>query len=535
MLIPHARIAATTGVLLALSLALTLPAPAYGSPPDENAAAPPTDCTAQVGYPHNKALPGYAVPDRQLGRVCVPFSQLTPAPAGYSGDYRVREFSFAAAQRRLDECRAVPPCSALSDVAGYEPGQFRSTGLVDPTGAIDPFAARVDLADIRRPAYFSRAPYSEGIAAAEKSTSTVEFTVPAEPYEVINRGSTEPVRLRGWYLRGTGVSAPGGRRVRALAVLLGGRTIETTAVQDPADPLYTKDATGAYLGVSYPSRGTEKWGARQWREYLLALHRAGFDVLTVDKRGHGISGGLSADNTLQQGLDMLRMVDALQDGTGLRALGPDGTTRTGADAARRMLGAGHLARTMPILLGGASQGAYATQWAMNANLHRWCALDTPGQPCSEPWGHRNIRGALLLSAQWGFPFFDPGDLVYAAAQAEVNHFIYAPTSEPLAGLGDWPATFIAQGAWDEYQGPLASFSAYRRAGGRAELALVRGPHSENEHGPANVAYVRERLVRFAVATVTGAPASGSRFATLRDTIAASPPTWEPSTVPTAVR
>jgi hypothetical protein len=102
-------------------------------------------------------------------------------------------------------------------------------------------------------------------------------------------------------------------------------------------------------------------------------------------------------------------------------------------------------------------------------------------------------------------------------------------------MGDWPATFIAQGAWDEYQGPLASFSAYRRAGGRAELALVRGPHSENEHGPANVAYVRERLVRFAVATVTGAPASGSRFATLREAIAASPPTWEPSTVPTAVR
>ncbi|WP_344932464.1 hypothetical protein, partial [Actinoplanes nipponensis] len=99
----------------------------------------------------------------------------------------------------------------------------------------------------------------------------------------------------------------------------------------------------------------------------------------------------------------------------------------------------------------------------------------------------------------------------------------------------WPATFIGQGLWDEYQGPLASFSAYRRAGGRAELAFVRGPHSENEHGAANVAYLRERLVRFATAVVTGAPVPASRFATLPEAVAASPPVWEPSTVPAATR
>jgi pimeloyl-ACP methyl ester carboxylesterase len=302
-------------------------------------------------------------------------------------------------------------------------------------------------------------------------------------------------------------------------------------VQDPKDPLYGENLRG----LPYPSAGTEKWGARQWREYLAALHRAGFDVLTVDKRGHGISGGISADNTLQQGLDMLRMVDALQDGEGVRALGPDRATRTGADAVRRMLGAGD-ARTMPILLGGASQGAYATQWAMDANLHRWCAFDTPGQPCSPPWGHRNIRGAVMLSTLWGLPFEDPVSLIFSAAQAEVNHLVYLPTSEPLAGIADWPATFIGRGVWDEYQGPLAAFSAYQRAAGRAELAFVRGPHSENEHGPANVAYLRDRLVRFSVRAVTGGPAStGPRHATLRDAIAASPPIWEPSTVPTAVR
>ena len=277
-------------------------------------------------------------------------------------------------------------------MAGYQPSEFRGTGSIVSEGKVDPYAENLDLKRIRRPAFFARAPYAEGIAAAESRAWTVEFTVPAEPYERINRGITTPVRLRGWYLRGDGV-----RGTRALVVLLGGRTIETTAVQDPADPLYTTTGRPAlHPGVPYPSRGTEKWGARQWREYLDALRRAGFDVLTVDKRGHGISGGHSADNTLQQGLDMLRMVDALADGSGVRALGPDHVTRSGTDAVRRILGPAD-ARRMPILLGGASQGAYATQWAMDANLHRWCALDTPGRPCSPPWGHRNIRGALLLS------------------------------------------------------------------------------------------------------------------------------------------
>ncbi|UQU66922.1 alpha/beta hydrolase [Couchioplanes caeruleus] len=530
----RALIAVTTTVALVLALV----GPARGSRPPgtpgaERAAVPATDCTAHVGYHQDADLPGYAVPGAGGSRVCVPFTWIDWAPAGYRGDYRVREFSFAAAERRLDACKADPACTALSDVAGYRPAEFRSTGEIVGFGKVDPYASNLDLTRIRRPGFFARAPYAERIAAAEPQAWTVEFTVPAEPYEVINRGITTPVRLRGWYLRGDGVRDPSGRRTRALAVLLGGRTIETTAVQDPADPLYLPGAAGGHDGVAYPSRGTEKWGARQWREYLDALRRAGFDVLTVDKRGHGISGGHSADNTLQQGLDMLRMVDALADGDGVRALGPDRVTRTGRDAVRRMTGAAD-ARTMPILLGGASQGAYATQWAMDANLHRWCALDTPGRPCSPPWGHRNIRGALLLSTLWGMPFGDPGDLVYTAAHAEVNHSIYTPTSEPLAGIGDWPAVFIGKGIWDEYEGPLGVFSAYQRSAGRAELVLVRGPHSENEHGTANVAVMRDRLVRFAVRAVTGTRVAGPRYATLRDAIAASPPTWEPSTTPTPV-
>ncbi len=48
----------------------------------------------------------------------------------------------------------------------------------------------------------------------------------------------------------------------------------------------------------YPNATSEKWGLGHWRGYLHALNQAGFDVLTLDKRAHGISGGLNTANTL---------------------------------------------------------------------------------------------------------------------------------------------------------------------------------------------------------------------------------------------
>jgi pimeloyl-ACP methyl ester carboxylesterase len=486
----------------------------------------PPDCTATVGYALNRALPGYLVPDEQLGMVCVPFTQVPPAPAGYEGDYHVAEFSDAAARRRLAACEAQPPCPAIAYEQGYVPPQFRLTGSIVPFGKIDPHDAHVDLRQIRRPRFFGAAPYHEPIGAAEDRTSTFEFTVPAEPYERINRGITAPVKLRGWYLRGDGV----GHR-RALAIFVGGRTVETTAVQHPDDPLYTRSAdTGAFTPVVYPSRQTEKWGMRQWREYLYKLNQAGFDVLSFDKRGHGISGGISADNAFRQGLDMLQAIDALKTGAGVRTLGPDGELRSGRPAVRALLGPGAAAGRMPIILGGSSQGAMATAWAMNANFNDWCELDLPDRPCHPPEGHRNIRGAVLLAAIFG-GFGDPAELVYPAAERKVNHIVFLPTSEPLAAIDSWPAVFFGKGLWDDVQGPSATFDAYRRAGPAKELLFVRGPHSEVEHGPANVALMQDRVAEFAVRTVLGQPPAQAPYADLRQAIAASPPIWEPSTQP----
>ncbi len=461
----------------------------------------------------------------------MPFSQVQLPPAGYAGDYLVRQFSDARGRKLLARCRAEPPCATVTAAERYRPSQFRVTGTIVPFGKIDPLAARVDLRDVRRPRFFARAPYREPIARAEPGTYTFEFRVPPEPYERLNRGITKDDRLRGWYIRGAGVPNGRGRRVRALAILLGGRGIETTAVQDPRDPLYTRSAsTGGYVGVPYPSRGTEQWGSRHWREYLYKLYRAGFDVLTFDKRGHGISGDINADNTLEQGLDMLRAVRALRTGRGVRTLGPDGARRSGGAAVRALL-RGAEVRRMPIVVGGASQGSMATAWAMNANFNRWCSLDEPRTPCHRPWGYR-IVGAVMLAS---FPIFAfPSDEILEGevATRAIAHVAFLPTSEPLSNIRSWPRAFFAKGLWDEDQGPWPTFNAYLRVRGPKELFLYRGPHSENEGGAAVVALQQDRVTQFAVDAVLGRSQRQRRFRSLRKAIGASPPIWEPSTQPT---
>lgn len=526
----HRRRAAVAAVA-AVMLVVAGPA-AAASPAAE---VPPTNCRAPVGYQFNATLPGYAVRDRSLGPRCVPFAPVDLPPAGFRGDWLVQRFSDARGRRLLAQCMARPPCAAATSAQSFQPTQFRATGSLVPFGRIDPHAARVDLRAIRRPGFFARAPYREPIARAERRASTFELRVPPDPYERLDRGLTRPDFVRGWYLKGRGVADGRGHRVRALAILLGGRGIETTAAQDPRDPAYTRDpTTGRYVGASYPARGTEKLDARQWRGYLHELWRAGLDVLTFDKRGHGVSGSIVADDTLQQGLDILRAISALDTGSGVRTLGPDGKERAGRAAARALLGRGQ-ARRIPIVIGGASQGSMATDWAMNANFHRWCSFDLPRTPCHRPWGHRNIVAAALLASFPVYAFQADVLLLDEAAKRELAHVAFLPTSEPLAGIASWPRAFFAKGLWDEIQGPWPTFNAYLRVRGPKELLLYRGPHSEAEGGAANVALAQERLARFAVDAVLRRRQRQRVFDTLEEAVRASPPFWEPSTKPVAAR
>ena len=502
---------------------------------------PPIECVAHVSFGADADLPGYFVQDPG-GKVCVPFTYPGRfAPAGYQGDYFVTEFTDAKIKANYQACKHDRACSEkLASIPQQipVPHEFRVTGSVDPVGKIDPHGV-VDLQQIRRPSYFGNPPYRERIGEAEGRTYTVEFLVPREAYERIHMKKTGSVALRGWYLEGAGVPAGSGKKTRALVVLVGGRSIETTAMQAPDEQRYDYDkAKGKYIARTFPNATSEKWGLRGgWRHYIYELNRAGFDVFTFDKRGHGISGGYNDSNTLEQGRDMWRALAALETGEGVRALSPAGELLEGKAVRGRFL-AGMAAKQIPVIFGGPSQGSMASSWAMHQNFIEDCTYDLPEVRCS-PAHRYNVKGALLLAGfegglgQRAAPTdVEIAALVEARLRLEQN-IVMVPTSEPLANIHEWPAVFFGRGLWDFAQSLEGTLASYRRVRGLKELVVVRGPHSENEFGPENIEHMAARMVAFSIAAVSGQREvpGAARFHDLKSLVATSIPHWEPSSDP----
>lgn len=530
-------------VLLACSAA-SLAQAASTTPKYVSPEAPPIECTTHVNFGADAELPGYFVQD-PTGKVCVPFTyQASFAPPGYSGDYFVAEFTDAKIKAKYQACKQDRACSeklaSLPPLANV-PHEFRVTGTVDPVGKIDPHDT-VDLKQIRRPAYFGKPPYREPIGEAEGRTYTVEFLVPREAYERLHMKRTDSVALRGWYLEGAGVKSENGDKTRALIVIVGGRSIETTAMQAPDELLYDYDkAQGKYVARTFPNATSEKWALRGWRYYIHELNRAGFDVFTFDKRGHGISGGYNDNNTLEQGRDMWRALDALETGAGVRALSPSGELLEGAAVRGRFL-AGMKAKQIPVIFGGPSQGSMTTSWAMHQNFIEDCTYDLPEVRC-EPARRYNVKGALLLAGFEGGvgnraapTDVDAGVLMEARSRIEQN-VVMVPTSEPLANIDKWPAVFFGRGLWDFGQSLEATLASYRRVKGLKELVVVRGPHGENEFGTKNVEHMAARMVAFSKAAVAGQREvpGAARFQDLKSLVASSIPYWEPSSDPSRTR
>jgi hypothetical protein len=135
-------------------------------------------------------------------------------------------------------------------------------------------------------------PYFEAIGKVEQKTYTVEFTVPRDPYERLQLKLTSPVKLRGWFIKRDGT-----KKTHALFIYHWGKGGQMCAIHHPDAPAYVWDVqTKQYKGVSYPNKNfqTEKCGAWVERQICYDFNRAGFDVLMVDKRGHGISGASMA-------------------------------------------------------------------------------------------------------------------------------------------------------------------------------------------------------------------------------------------------
>lgn len=488
------------------------------------------DGLVEVGWDQNKLFPAYRV-ESSLGSELVPFTPMAQfPPSGSNADWYLEQFSDAAIKQRWAEERTN--AETESRIAGIRanlaiPHEFRATGSVDARGKIDA-NGEVDLREVRGPGFFGQVPWNEPIATAAGSTSIVEVEVPREPFEVLHMGLRDPIRIRGWHLAGKGVPDGQGGLKRAMIIFTAGRSIETTAIEHPDDrPARWDPKSEGWLQTSFPDElnRTECWGAGSWRNnYLLKFWQAGFDVLTFDKRGHGISGGNNDSNTNEQANDIFRALDSFETGRGLRLLTPDGKLLAGSDAAGVLL-AGYRAKTLPVFLSGASQGCMVTVWAMHKNFVGSTDFERADSAVAEPLGY-SIRGALVLAPFTGGLGYRPADdsLLEASRRESVNVQLFA-TSEIPANVAKWPSLFIGRGLWDFSESLEGSLDAYRRAKQPKRLAAVRGPHGENEWGQANIDHMTSEMVDFATIVLRDPSATFPGPASLYDVVAAAPASW----------
>ncbi|HEY1720796.1 MAG TPA: hypothetical protein VGG27_06100 [Magnetospirillaceae bacterium] len=489
--------------------------------------APKPDGFTMVGWDQNAEFPAYRV-----NGDLVPFTPMAQfAPVDAKSDYFVDHFTDTAIKARWAEAKKDPATRdrILARVMDLQvPHQFRGTGSIDPRGLIDPHAERVDLTSIRRPGFFAAAPWNEAIAAFDDRTSVIEVVVPREPHEIIHMGLRDPIRVRGWHIAGDGVPDGRGGKIKALAILICGRNIEMTGIHHPDDgECYWDARLQGWMQNSYPDTAnrSESGGARPWRNYLRVFVEAGFDVLSIDKRGHGISGGTCDTNCNEQGEDLFRVLDALETGIGVRILLPGGTPLEGKAAAGKLLG-GRGAKEIPVVIGGASQGCMVTCWAMHKNAVGSCDFDRPDPVQRGPYGY-NVKASLLLAPfGGGLGYRSPDDSLIEAARRAEFHVQMFTSGEILGGIKHWPAVFIGRGLWDFSESLEGSFDCFRRATGPRMILGVRGPHGEAQWGNVNIRHVQDHMTRFAAAAVSGRAIEGyTEPQNIRDVVAAAPQHW----------
>jgi pimeloyl-ACP methyl ester carboxylesterase len=517
--------------------------------------APPPECEARVGYDRDRMMPGYLLPTSAGAKTCIPFSSVGAyPPAGYQGDFYVDEFSDARLRERWAECQRDRACHdrVLAQVNARRPPN-KEYHTADPQhvhllGKVIQ-QGEIDLKSIRRPSFFAAAPYQEPIAKLDSRTYIVEFTAPADPHERIHKNMTDPVKLRGWYIRGDGVDDSKGGKRRALILMTAGGGGRITAITHPDDRLYRIEPSGKTHINSFPNGTSGGTGQHLWREIATVFNDAGFDVLMHDRRGVGLSSGFSDTNTLQQGRDLLAMIASLRTGEGMRVMAPTGEVRKSRAAAERVRGA-RPDEGLPVLLFGNSRGTMASGWAMTLNFDKNCTYDHPTIVCDKAVGDMTIKGAMLMAEFTSGPGYvmdkpSPEDEarglgsdrgLFIAATALEHNVVFFPSSAILSGVHKWPAAFFARGLWDYAAALQGTMDSYRRVQGPKELVVVRGPHPYEVWPEVERQRVRERAVAFAKTVIQGKQSvSGTRpWTNMKELVATSSDVWEPSTKPTVV-
>jgi len=385
-----------------------------------------------------------------------------------------------------------------------------------------PATPPADLRMVATPAAFA----DEVFASLEPRTFRIEFEVPKSDFEKLGWQGTYlpvsippdpspalPLKLRGWYIKGDGVSAhegggEAGSRTHPLVILSAGF---------PYSIAFDQFVGGIAVG-------------RQLRKTATYLVAQGYDVLFFDKRGHGYSEGILDG----MGEDIFRALDQLEQGTiveegvslSLSIITPDGRRLHGAAAAReKLLGEEYSARTKPVVLRGFSYGSSQLQKAMAMNysdlpveyrFKRDGAGNVVVDDARMPRGNRgyNFKGIVAISGFQGslkyetVPFF----IALDALASTFGHNGAVLKSSVYQSMDRWPG-FLGLYATNDFEtadGAIDAFNHQLR--GFKEIRMVTGYHFGLASEEVDTYFAYE-TARFAREVLFKAPPSDNRRTT----------------------
>src|SRR5262245_8003522 len=350
-----------------------------------------------------------------------------------------------------------------------------------------PNAPAADLSNVATPRDFP----DEVFSSLQSRTSRIEFEVPKTDFEKLGWKPTyfpvsippdakpnTPVKLRGWYIKGDGLSNDGEDENNNAKVE---HPLIIFSSGFPYSIAYNSPVGGINVG-------------RQIRKAITYFVASGYDVLFFDKRGHGYSEGLLDG----MGEDVFRVLDQLEKGViiedgislSLSIITADGRRLQGyAAASEKLLGAQYQARTKPVVLRGFSYGSSQMQNAMAMNFsdlpieYRF-KRDSVGNIVIDqarmPAGNRgyNFKGIVAISGFPGSVKYEtiPYFLALDSLASTIGHSGAIVKSTVYQSMDRWPS-FLGLYATNDFETADGAIDAYNnRLVGFKDIKMVTGYH-----------------------------------------------------------
>lgn len=395
-----------------------------------------------------------------------------------------------------------------------------------------PSASAADLSEVAVPSDFS----GEVFNSLNSRTMRIEFEVPKTDFEKLgwtpiylpyppylpDPNPEVPWKLRGWYIKGDGISSYFCRDnddniVHPLIILSPGF---------PYTIAYDQFVGGIDVG-------------RQMRKTATYFVAKGFDVLIFDKRGLGYSEGILDG----MGEDIFRALDQLEKGKivdegidlTLTIITPDGRRLQGAAAAaENLLGEGYTARTKPIVLRGFSYGSSQLQKAMAMNYsdlpveYRFARAADGNVVVDEarmPLGNRgyNFKGIIAISGFQGSIKYEtvPYFLALDALASTLGHNGGVLKSSVYQSMDHWPA-FLGLYSTNDFETADGAIDAFNeRLRGFKDIKMVTGYHFGLASEEIDTYFAYES-VKFAKRVIFSTPpTSNSRTTTYAEEVCTS--------------